>query len=53
MILRDVITKNRENAPTIQKHIQDYLSAFCFGNFYTRNGLDVKMRELLRMKHNQ
>ena len=35
------------NAPEGQKHIQDYLSAMCFGDFYTRNGLDLKNRELL------
>ena len=23
-------------APANQKHMQDYLSAFCFGEFYTR-----------------
>ncbi|MGF6949918.1 4-carboxymuconolactone decarboxylase [Neobacillus sp. B4I6] len=46
-IFGDVIAKMRENAPTNQKHIQDYLSAFCFGDFYTRGGLDLKTRELL------
>lgn len=25
----------------------NYLSAFCFGDFYTRKTLDLKMRELL------
>lgn len=35
------------NAPDGQKHIQDYLSAMCFGDFYTRNGLKLKDRELL------
>ena len=37
----------RENAPNDQKHIQDYLSANCFGDYYTRNYLDLKTRELL------
>ncbi|MGF6949869.1 4-carboxymuconolactone decarboxylase [Neobacillus sp. B4I6] len=46
-IFGDVIAKMRENAPSNQKHIQDYLSAFCFGDFYTRGGLDLKTRELL------
>ena len=27
--------------------MQDYLSAYCFGDTYTRNGLDLKTRELL------
>lgn len=48
-IFGDVIEKMRENAPANQKHIQDYLSAFCFGDFYTRNGLDLKTRELLSL----
>lgn len=46
-IFGDVIRQNRENAPQNQKHIQDYLSAFCFGDFYTRGGLELKTRELL------
>jgi 4-carboxymuconolactone decarboxylase len=46
-IFGDVIKKIQENAPANQKHIQDYLSAFCFGDFYTRGGLDLKTRELL------
>jgi alkylhydroperoxidase/carboxymuconolactone decarboxylase family protein YurZ len=28
---------------------QEYLSAMCFGDFYTRSGLDVKTRELLTL----
>ncbi|MCS7462551.1 carboxymuconolactone decarboxylase family protein [Paenibacillus doosanensis] len=48
-IFGDVIAKMRENAPSNQKHIQDYLSAFCFGDFYTRGGLDLKTRELLTL----
>lgn len=44
-----VIAKMQENAPTNQKHIQDYLSAFCFGDFYTRSGLDLKTREILTL----
>ena len=46
-IFGDTIDKMRENAPSDQKHIQDYLSANCFGDFYTRSGLDIKTRELL------
>lgn len=48
-IFGNVIAKIRENAPTNQKHMQDYLSAFCFGDFYTRDGLDLKTRELLTL----
>lgn len=39
--------KARANVPEGQKHISDYLSAMCFGDFYTRKGLDLKDRELL------
>lgn len=35
------------NAPGNQKHIQNFLSANCFGDFYTRKGLNMKERELL------
>lgn len=48
-IFGDVIEKMRAYAPANQKHIQDYLSAFCFGDFYTRDGLDLKTRELLTL----
>jgi 4-carboxymuconolactone decarboxylase len=36
-----------EAAPVDQKHIQKYLSDNCFGDYYTRTGLDLKQRELL------
>ena len=48
-IFGDIIIKMRTNAPTNQAHIQDYLSAFCFGDFYTRDGLSLKTRELLTL----
>ena len=37
----------REAAPENQKHIQQYLSDNCFGDFLTRGVLDVKTRELV------
>ena len=43
----DTINTMRANAPAELKHIQDYLSAYCFGDFYTRGTLDLKMRELI------
>lgn len=46
-IFGDVIDKMYEESPENQVHIQKYLSANCFGDYYTRNGLDVKTRELL------
>ncbi len=42
------IDKMHEAAPASQRPImQNYLSAFCFGDVYTRKGLDLKTRELL------
>lgn len=41
------IDRGNEGAPQDQKHIRDFLSANCFGDYYTRNGLDLKFRELL------
>lgn len=42
------IEKMQAGAPTGQQQIMtNYLSAYCFGDFYTRKGLDLKMRELL------
>lgn len=43
----ETINTMRANAPAELKHIQDYLSAYCFGDFYTRGTLDLKMRELI------
>lgn len=43
----DNINAMRDAAPDELKHIQDYLSAWCFGDFYTRGTLDLKMRELI------
>lgn len=37
----------RANAPDNLKHIQDYLSGYCFGDICGRNGLDIKIRELI------
>ena len=36
-------------SPPDQLHIQRYLSANCFGDYLTRNGLDIKARELLTL----
>jgi len=43
----ETINAMRAAAPAELKHIQDYLSAYCFGDFYTRGTLDIKMRELI------
>ena len=45
---KDHIASMRENAPADQKELlANYLSAFCFGDIYTRKVLDLKMRELI------
>lgn len=41
------IRTNRETAPADLLHIQTDLSAHCFGDTYTRKGLDLKQRELI------
>ncbi|WPC24676.1 carboxymuconolactone decarboxylase family protein [Brachyspira hyodysenteriae] len=46
-IFGDAIHAAHSNATPNQKHIQNFLSANCFGDFYTRTGLDLKTRELL------
>lgn len=43
------ITQMRAATPDYQKHLQDDLSAFCFGDIYTRGVLDLKRREMLTM----
>ncbi len=47
-IFGDAIDKMHASAPEGQKDIMvQHLTAFCFGDFYTRKGLDLKTRELL------
>ena len=43
----DRIDQMYTHSPKDMLHIQKYLSANCFGDYYTRTGLDLKMRELL------
>ena len=51
-VQKDIIGADRidamyANAPADQLHIQRFLSDNCFGDHYTRTGLDVPLRELL------
>jgi 4-carboxymuconolactone decarboxylase len=46
-IFGETIDKMYKESPENQLHIQKYLSANCFGDYYTRKGLDIKTRELL------
>lgn len=44
----ETIENMQKNATDNQRDIiTNYLSAWCFGDFYTRGGLDIKMRELI------
>jgi 4-carboxymuconolactone decarboxylase len=38
-----------ERSPKDQLHIQRFLSANCFGDYYTRTGLDINVRELVTL----
>ncbi|OOG43490.1 carboxymuconolactone decarboxylase family protein [Rhodanobacter sp. C05] len=46
-IFGDRIDAMVAQSPKDQLHIQRFLSANCFGDYYTRNGLDLQTRELL------
>lgn len=46
-IFGEVIDEMYKASPANQIHIQKYLSANCFGDYYTRKGLNPKTRELL------
>lgn len=46
-IFGERIDQMYKESPKDQLHIQTYLSDNCFGDFYTRRGLDLKTRELL------
>ncbi len=46
-IFGTAIDKANAQAPQDEKHIRRFLSANCFGDYYTRNGIDLQFRELL------
>jgi 4-carboxymuconolactone decarboxylase len=43
----EVVESLYASSPEDQGHIQHFLSANCFGDYYTRTGIDVPTRELL------
>lgn len=45
-IFGNTIDLLNQQSPQNQRHIQQYLAG-CFGDYYSRNGLDIKTRELL------
>ena len=46
-IFGETIDQMYATSPRDQLHFQRHLSANCFGDYYTRTGLDLKTRELL------
>lgn len=48
-IFGETIAQMYEKSPQDQLHIQRFLSANCFGDYYTRNGIDMKVRELVTL----
>ncbi|MDE6886015.1 MAG: carboxymuconolactone decarboxylase family protein [Helicobacteraceae bacterium] len=46
-IFGSAIDKGNASTPEELKHIRSFLSANCFGDYYTRGGLELKFRELL------
>jgi 4-carboxymuconolactone decarboxylase len=48
-IFGDIIDNMYKNSTKDLLHIQKYLSANCFGDYITRNGLDVKTREMITL----
>jgi len=47
VLFGETIDRMYKESPENQLHIQKFLSDNCFGDFYTRKGLDVKKRELI------
>ena len=43
----EMIQAMNDNAPKDQKHFNTFLEGFCFGDFYTRDGLNDQQRELI------
>jgi 4-carboxymuconolactone decarboxylase len=48
-IFGEMIEQLHAQSPQDQLHIQQFLSANCFGDYYTRNGLEIKLRELVTL----
>ena len=43
----DMIQTLNDSTPEGQKHFNKFLEGYCFGDFYTRDGLNDKQRELI------
>ncbi|MEE1134656.1 MAG: carboxymuconolactone decarboxylase family protein [Methanobrevibacter sp.] len=43
----ELITTMKQTRPEGQKHFDSFLEGYCFGDFYTRDGLNDQQRELI------
>lgn len=43
----DVVKRMFDTIPEGQEHIYEFMRDYCFGNFYTRNGVTMRVRELM------
>lgn len=48
-VFGETIDQMYERSPKDQLHIQRFLCANCFGDYYTRNGVDIRIRELITL----
>jgi 4-carboxymuconolactone decarboxylase len=48
-IFDGMIDQMYERSPKDQLHVQRFLSANCFGDYYTRTGLELRIRELITL----
>ncbi|MEH1807396.1 carboxymuconolactone decarboxylase family protein [Nostoc sp.] len=48
-VFGETIEQMYQRSPKEQIHIQRFLSANCFGDYYTRNGVDIRVRELITL----
>ena len=48
-VFGEMIDQMYERSPKDQLPIQKFLSANCFGDYYTRNGVDIGVRELITL----
>ncbi len=44
---KESIEQMFKDAPQGQEHINNFLAGYCFGDFYTRNGVTMQQRELM------
>ncbi|MEH2447403.1 MAG: carboxymuconolactone decarboxylase family protein [Nostoc sp.] len=48
-VFGETIDQMYQRSPKDQLHIQRFLSANCFGDYYTRNGVEIRVRELITL----